>query len=143
MKKIIVTLTLFNCFVFASCKKDKTNEDQLPPPTQTGANTFGCKINGKVFVPKGYDGTGRPNPHVQYDFDLNGQPYLSIDSKRYIQNQVNGAVFILFNNLTSIGIYPIPPSLKYSVGWSDIIPGCGMGNLDTSVSAWGGDILPD
>ena len=26
--------------------------DQLPPETQTGANTFGCLVNGKVFIPK-------------------------------------------------------------------------------------------
>ncbi len=43
--------------IFASCKKDKTNnEDKLPPITQNGANTFGCLINGAVFIPKGYDG---------------------------------------------------------------------------------------
>ena len=48
-----------------SCKK-KTNEDQpqLPPETQTGAMTFGCKVNGKVFVPR--DGNGKPGLYVQY-----------------------------------------------------------------------------
>ena len=35
------------------CKKDKTPEDQLPPETQTGAGTFGCLVNGNVFIPKG------------------------------------------------------------------------------------------
>jgi len=25
----------------------------LPPETQTGANTFGCLVNGQVFMPKG------------------------------------------------------------------------------------------
>ncbi len=30
-----------------SCKKEK-----LPKPTQKGANTFGCKIDGKIFIPK-------------------------------------------------------------------------------------------
>ena len=137
MKNIIIIVTLM-LLSAASCKKDKASEDQLPPATQTGANTFGCLINGKVFVPKGYDGSGRPNPHVQYDYDLNGQPFLSIDAKRYDQNQVNGSVFILFNNLNNTGSYQIPTLFKYSVGWSDIIPGCGMGNLDATVSAWGG-----
>jgi len=57
-------------------KKDNNNNaDSLPPATQTGANTLGCLVNGKVFVPKGHGGTGRPNPHVQYDYDLNGKPY--------------------------------------------------------------------
>ncbi len=35
-----------------SCKKDKA---ELPPETQIGANTFGCLVNGKVWVPKGTD----------------------------------------------------------------------------------------
>ncbi len=30
-----------------SCKKEK-----LPKPTQQGKNTFGCKVDGKLFVPK-------------------------------------------------------------------------------------------
>ncbi|HVZ95348.1 MAG TPA: hypothetical protein VG847_00630 [Chitinophagaceae bacterium] len=34
-----------------SCKKDNKPPDTLPPITQTGANTFGCKINGIVWVP--------------------------------------------------------------------------------------------
>ncbi|MBC6992035.1 hypothetical protein [Hymenobacter sp. BT491] len=29
---------------------------QLPPATQTGANTFGCLVNGKAFIPNGSDG---------------------------------------------------------------------------------------
>ena len=42
-----------------SCKKELTTEDlvaQLPPATQTGANTFGCLIDGKPYVPNGYTG---------------------------------------------------------------------------------------
>lgn len=30
---------------------DQSSPDQLPAATQTGANTFGCKVNGIVFVP--------------------------------------------------------------------------------------------
>lgn len=45
-------LLLFSSLLLNSkCKKD--NEPQLPPETTTGAMTFGCKINGNVFVPKG------------------------------------------------------------------------------------------
>ncbi|UKN00235.1 DUF6252 family protein [Paracrocinitomix mangrovi] len=39
-----------------ACKKDKQTTEvvkQLPEATQIGANTFGCKINGEVFLPKG------------------------------------------------------------------------------------------
>ena len=53
----------FLLLIASSCKKE-SNKDKLPPATQTGENTFGCLVNGKVFVPKGYDGTGRPNPYI-------------------------------------------------------------------------------
>lgn len=42
-------LTLTQC---SKCKKDDpAPADQLPPATQTGANTFGCLINGQAYVP--------------------------------------------------------------------------------------------
>lgn len=117
----------------ASCKKDKASEDQLPAATQIGANTLGCLVNGKVFVPKGYGSTGRPNPYVQYDYGLNGQPYLIIEGQQYTSNQINGNIRIGFGNLNALGYYPISNSFNCSVGWSKVIPNCGMGTLDPSV----------
>ena len=49
-------LLLFIFSTFEGCKKHTNSGnpiDQLPPETQTGANTFGCLINGEVFLPKG------------------------------------------------------------------------------------------
>ena len=56
--KIILIACLAILLTAASCKKNNNNSapDQLPPITQTGANTFGCLINGNVWLPKGYDG---------------------------------------------------------------------------------------
>ncbi|WP_299291440.1 hypothetical protein [uncultured Mucilaginibacter sp.] len=47
--KSLKTLSLFLLFLLLliSCNKEK-----LTKPTQTGANTFSCKINGKVYVAK-------------------------------------------------------------------------------------------
>ena len=39
--------------LFNSCKKDP-----LPKPTSEGLNTFGCKINGEVWIPTGTSGPG-------------------------------------------------------------------------------------
>ncbi len=46
-------LLLHFCYslLFFSCQKEK-----LPKPTQEGKNTFGCKINGKNWVPSGGGG---------------------------------------------------------------------------------------
>lgn len=55
-KHLLILLSLFFIALTASdCKKHKLGNpvDQLPPETQTGANTFGCLVNGKVFLPKG------------------------------------------------------------------------------------------
>lgn len=53
-----------------SCKKSKESpEDELsklPPITQTGANTFGCLVNGKAWTPKGWDGR-QPNFFIIVD----------------------------------------------------------------------------
>lgn len=45
--KLKYILTIFSLlFIAGSCKKDL-----LPSATEKGANTFGCKINGEVFIP--------------------------------------------------------------------------------------------
>lgn len=52
MKKLI--LLLLTTFTLSCCNneddKPQNPIDQLPPATQTGANTFGCLINGEPFV---------------------------------------------------------------------------------------------
>ena len=64
MKQTLFLPLLACLFIFAQCKKNKNEEAQLPSATTTGAMTFGCKINGKVFVPR--DGSGRPGLYCQY-----------------------------------------------------------------------------
>ena len=44
-------------FIITACGCTKTTEEgrwnpELPPITQTGANTFGCKINGVIMIPR-------------------------------------------------------------------------------------------
>ncbi len=63
IKHSVTALMLLLLLTNSQCKK-KTEEPQLPPVTTTGAMTFGCKINGKVFVPK--DGRGKPGLICQY-----------------------------------------------------------------------------
>ena len=45
--KIITFVSLFIFLISASCKKEKLTKE-----TQTGANTFSCKINGKIYTAK-------------------------------------------------------------------------------------------
>ena len=58
-KKIILLVTAIFWLLCACSKDNPAPEDplaKLPPETQTGANTFGCVINGQVFYPR--DGVG-------------------------------------------------------------------------------------
>ena len=66
----------------SQCKKKDL--PQLPPETETGAMTFGCKINGQIFVPQ--DGRGRSGLRLEYvnlGIGKAGGWYLNITSYDY------------------------------------------------------------
>lgn len=80
MKKYTTFLIvlLATTLLAASCKKDKAQDDRtelekLPPITQTGANTFGCLVNGKAWLPNGRKPqNGGPNIQVYVDPTFQG-----------------------------------------------------------------------
>ena len=135
--KITWLLTIAITLIFASCKKE--SEDTLPPATQTGAGTFGCKINGKVYVPKGNSGTGVPNPKVQYDLDLNGKPYLTIETFQHPSD--NTGFRLTFRYLEGLGYYSVKDSLRFDYGWPSSIGNCGNSSADPNVFTKGGGLI--
>ena len=53
MKNLLFILI---AFLIVGCRDNSDdNSPKLPPETQTGANTFGCLVNGRLFYPR--DGT--------------------------------------------------------------------------------------
>ncbi|MCF6128487.1 hypothetical protein L1S35_02305 [Flavobacterium sp. AS60] len=50
MKK--TALIFIATMLLTACSSDSNPEDGLPKETQTGANTFGCLIDGKLFLPR-------------------------------------------------------------------------------------------
>ena len=56
MKQIIILITVIVTLNLAGCKKELG--DKLPPLTFEGKNTFGCKIDGVSWMPKGYHDLG-------------------------------------------------------------------------------------
>ena len=53
IKKRFTRISTFILLLTAcACIKDNDFQDQLPPITQTGENTFGCVIDGEVLIPK-------------------------------------------------------------------------------------------
>lgn len=91
MKKCLLLLSfsgLLGCH-----KNDPNPTEQLPPATQTGADTFGCLVNGQAWTPKGNNGNA--NYSVYYDPSY-AKGTLSIAAYRYGEQE---------NDKQTIGIY--------------------------------------
>ena len=119
----LALLLLTQC---SKCKNDPAPADpasQLPPPTQTGANTFGCLINGQPYTPKGNNGTS--NLYILYDSSFRGgalgiQTY-RIDGSRRQYLSIDTAP------VTSIGVYSfIRPTGVCTANYADT-PGASSG----------------
>lgn len=73
------TLLILSLMLLQSCStNDDTFTPTLPLITQTGEQTFGCLINGEVFIPDTF-GSGRPNAFYQF---VGGAYTLGISASR-------------------------------------------------------------
>lgn len=103
---VLSMILTFTVLTASMCRKKPVDPiDQLPPETQTGANTFGCLVDGKVFIPKG-DPFGGPIKKAAYQF-VNGGFRFLISGSRSTSSET-----------ASIGIFA--DSLQLSVGIYDL-----------------------
>lgn len=69
IRRLPLYLSLLVLTQCSKCKQDdpapRDPASQLPPATQTGANTFGCLLNGQPWIPSGT--LNVPNFFVLYD----------------------------------------------------------------------------
>ncbi len=101
------TLPLYlSLLLLTQCKQDDPRpEDQLPPATQTGANTFGCLVNGQPWTPRGNDGTS--NFSVVYDPNY-AQGWLSVATYRIADGVANQQIISLnSDSMRAVGTYPL------------------------------------
>ena len=107
--KRISSVTFLYFFLLGSCYQDNEHFE-LPPITQTGENTFGCKINGRVMVPR--DGTGTFNMEDR-GLVLYGSPeysnYLDIIAHDFASDKTSKVV-IRIENLHQTGICQVNES---------------------------------
>ncbi|QTE22328.1 hypothetical protein [Polaribacter cellanae] len=89
MKQLFLKTTLFLfALTLSNCEKNDPQE-QLPPITQIGANTFGAIVNGSVFITKdktGYSPPGGGTPKglvVTVGSSLPDYEYFGIDARNY------------------------------------------------------------
>ena len=110
MKNLTYLLSLlFFSFLLSQCKKkDPEPLKQLPPATQTGANTFGCLLNGQAWTPNGRDGTfGASNYTVYYDPTYR-KGTLNISTYRYLSEDDDKQIIGIYSDsLTAPGTYPL------------------------------------
>ena len=101
----------------ASSKKTKpdtplTELEKLPPATQTGANIFGCLVNGVAWLPNGSKPqNGGSNIQVYVDPTFQGGAFYVIGHQ---YNNPTSFISIGSGNCTNSGIYDFTNNLNSS-----------------------------
>jgi hypothetical protein len=99
MKKLLLAFSVLLCLV--SCKKEIT---ELPPETQTGANTFGAKVNGSLFAPQGFgslpaDDILEVRRLPSKDVIINARNFASSPNEKEFELRIKA--------VTAVGVYPL------------------------------------
>lgn len=94
LKRSNVILLVCLIIMGLSCKKKNENPiDNLPPLTTTGANTFGCLVNGASFIPKVNFG---PRGALESNFDVaNGKLFFSISARDNRQKKSSSSMALI------------------------------------------------
>ena len=126
MKLLFLLLPLT---LLPSCKKDAAAPaDQLPPATQSGANTFGCLVNGQPWTPQGNDGSS----NYSISYDQNPYGVLDLSAYRYQQQPAdNYQYLILFaRELHGPKSYDLRDIINTRVSWKDRTTKCNFNSDD-------------
>jgi hypothetical protein len=111
MKKTIGIVAII-LFLFASCKKTVT---ELPPATQTGANTFGAKVNGELWVPQSF-GPIHDNTILEAEFFNNK---LLINARNFSRSPNETEFEINITNVTGPGTYIMNTDMTLPVSYAN------------------------
>jgi AraC-like DNA-binding protein len=88
------------------CSDNETPQDQLPPITQTDANTFGAVINGEIFIPKdktGYTPPGGGTPKGLEVYYKNNNNFINEHRINLSKNLLRNQAYQQYT-ITSIGL---------------------------------------
>jgi hypothetical protein len=130
MKTLLLSLAAL--LLLSTC----TKPDPLPPVTEVGAQTFGCRIDGQPYVPDGGTGWNAVKP-IRFGFiDLLGGRYLMIQTTAR-----DGRTFFFFvKGATQVGRYKVDHDARpftndsYTPGYIQYIePGAGFVTNPTHV----------
>lgn len=102
-KLLIVCLSLL---LLGSCKK---KVDELPPATQTGANTFGAKVNGQFWVPQGF---GPIPANDILEARMSGNE-LTINARNFASSPNETEFQLYVQGVTATGVYPLNTDITH------------------------------
>lgn len=105
MKKDIITLMILLAILF-SCKKEDPLPTELPPITTEGKNTFGCLINGEIYVPDIRRMSF--NVAITMDFPQNPDYFFRVNTFRLVDEDDNiqdAAVEFIIDSVSAVGAY--------------------------------------
>ncbi len=131
MQYKIIFFSLFSIIILTApnCKKTNTKE-QLPPETQEGKFTFGCKVDGKIYTASGMGGL-LSNQHISYNL-------ITSDSSIYISarntNNPNFSFDLTIHYLGTLGTY-LMKTYPYEGIFSDYSNGTIPGALNIFTTA--------
>jgi len=97
MKKKLVII--FSIFILLGCKKEV---NELPAATQTGANTFGARVNGELWTPQGF-GVVPTAPILEASYS--GNNAILINARNFSASPTETEIEIYLQNATKPGTY--------------------------------------
>ena len=125
---------LYAALLLTQCKSDDPSpESQLPPATQTGANTFGCLVNGQAWTPRGSDGTA--NYTVSYDTAPTGGVF-DIHTYRIYGREANEFqnITLFASRVNGPGSYSFRDTLQNRASFNDQKPQCYWDSQETKTT---------
>jgi hypothetical protein len=129
MKKYYFILALI-LLSLTACKKDKhidgtgtppPQQQQLPPITTEGKNTFGCLVNGEVWLPE-------ITPYQMFHYPLTSSyenTLFRVTAKKYFSNEdILQIITLYIDNVNNEGNYPLNSSILPVGAYGDYINFC-------------------
>jgi len=108
MKRILIVLLPLMALI--SCNKDS----ELPPATDTGNGTFGAKIDGTVWAPKGY-GIFPANDILEARMSGNN---LIINARNFASSPTETEFQLTIINVTGPGTYLLNTDTPHPTNWT-------------------------
>ena len=112
-KQLFIILVIYFSTSSLKCIKERL-EDRLPEPTQEGRNTFGCYVNGTLFITgETLFGNVNPTSCTYYSQAINSIPTGNVPAGTLIiqgigiTREISGDIIIQKTGLFSPGIYSL------------------------------------